>query len=201
MIIKELKKKNNNTYIVKTDSGDYVFSEDVIIKYKLMPNKVIDEAVIPLAMIEEDVTKLYNQALNYAINYGKSLNMIRNYLKTKNASPATIDEIISRLLKIKIINDVNNINNRILTLIKKGNGRLLIKEKLLALKFNIEDINNALDNIDDSLYYEGLNDLVNKVKGKYDLSNIKDIAKLKRYLLSRGYTYLEIENVNIKGSI
>ena len=29
MIIKELKKKNNNTYIVKTDSGDYVFSEDV----------------------------------------------------------------------------------------------------------------------------------------------------------------------------
>ncbi len=201
MIIKELKKKNNNTYIVKTDSGDYVFSEDVIIKYKLMPNNVIDEAVIPLAMIEEDVTKLYNQALNYAINYGKSLNMIRNYLKTKNASPATIDEIISRLLKIKIINDVNNINNRILTLIKKGNGRLLIKEKLLALKFNIEDINNALDNIDDSLYYEGLNDLVNKVKGKYDLSNIKDIAKLKRYLLSRGYTYLEIENVNIKGSI
>lgn len=201
MIIKELKKKNNNTYIVKTDSGDYVFSEDVIIKYKLMPNNVIDEAVIPLAMIEEDVTKLYNQALNYAINYGKSLNMIRNYLKTKNASPATIDEIISRLLKIKIINDVNNINNRILTLIKKGNGRLLIKEKLLALKFNLEDINNALDNIDDSLYYEGLNDLVNKVKGKYDLSNIKDIAKLKRYLLSRGYTYLEIENVNIKGSI
>lgn len=201
MIIKELKKKNNNTYIVKTDSGDYVFSEDVIIKYKLMPNNVIDEAVIPLAMIEEDVTKLYNQALNYAINYGKSLNMIRNYLKTKNASPATMDEIISRLLKIKIINDVNNINNRILTLIKKGNGRLLIKEKLLALKFNIEDINNALDNIDDSLYYEGLNDLVNKVKGKYDLSNIKDIAKLKRYLLSRGYTYLEIENVNIKGSI
>lgn len=201
MIIKELKKKNNNTYIVKTDSGDYVFSEDVIIKYKLMPNNVTDEAVIPLAMIEEDVTKLYNQALNYAINYGKSLNMIRNYLKTKNASPATIDEIISRLLKIKIINDVNNINNRILTLIKKGNGRLLIKEKLLALKFNIEDINNALDNIDDSLYYEGLNDLVNKVKGKYDLSNIKDIAKLKRYLLSRGYTYLEIENVNIKGSI
>ena len=201
MIIKELKKKNNNTYIVKTDSGDYVFSEDVIIKYKLMPNKVIDEAVIPLAMIEEDVTKLYNQALNYAINYGKSLNMIRNYLKTKNASPATIDEIISRLLKINIINDVNNINNRILTLIKKGNGRLLIKEKLLALKFNLEDINNALDNIDDSLYYEGLNDLVNKVKGKYDLSNIKDIAKLKRYLLSRGYTYLEIENVNIKGSI
>lgn len=201
MIIKELKKKNNNTYIVKTDSGDYVFSEDVIIKYKLMPNNVIDEAVIPLAMIEEDVTKLYNQALNYAINYGKSVNMIRNYLKTKNASPATIDEIISRLLKIKIINDVNNINNRILTLIKKGNGRLLIKEKLLALKFNIEDINNALDNIDDSLYYEGLNDLVNKVKGKYDLSNIKDIAKLKRYLLSRGYTYLEIENVNIKGSI
>ena len=201
MIIKELKKKNNNTYIVKTDSGDYVFSEDVIIKYKLMPNNVIDEAVIPLAMIEEDVTKLYNQALNYAINYGKSLNMIRNYLKTKNASPATIDEIISRLLKIKIINDVNNINNRILTLIKKGNGRLLIKEKLLALKFNLEDINNALDNIDDSLYYEGLNDLVNKVKSKYDLSNIKDIAKLKRYLLSRGYTYLEIENVNIKGSI
>lgn len=201
MIIKELKKKNNNTYIVKTDSGDYVFSEDVIIKYKLMPNNVIDEAVIPLAMIEEDVTKLYNQALNYAINYGKSVNMIRNYLKTKNASPATIDEIISRLLKIKIINDVNNINNRILTLIKKGNGRLLIKEKLLALKFNIEDINNALDNIDDSLYYEGLNDLVNKVKSKYDLSNIKDIAKLKRYLLSRGYTYLEIENVNIKGSI
>lgn len=201
MIIKELKKKNNNTYIVKTDSGDYVFSEDVIIKYKLMPNNVIDEAVIPLAMIEEDVTKLYNQALNYAINYGKSVNMIRNYLKTKNASPATIDEIISRLLKIKIINDVNNINNRILTLIKKGNGRLLIKEKLLALKFNLEDINNALDNIDDSLYYEGLNDLVNKVKGKYDLSNIKDIAKLKRYLLSRGYTYLEIENVNIKGSI
>ena len=196
MIIKELKKKNNNTYIVKTDSGDYVFSEDVIIKYKLMPNNVIDEAVIPLAMIEEDVTKLYNQALNYAINYGKSVNMIRNYLKTKNASPATIDEIISRLLKIKIINDVNNINNRILTLIKKGNGRLLIKEKLLALKFNIEDINNALDNIDDSLYYEGLNDLVNKVKSKYDLSNIKDIAKLKRYLLSRGYTYLEIENDN-----
>lgn len=201
MIIKELKKKNNNTYIVKTDGGDYVFSEDVIIKYKLMPNNVIDEAVIPLAIIEEDVTKLYNQALNYAINYGKSVNMIRNYLKTKNASPATIDEIISRLLKIKIINDVNNINNRILTLIKKGNGRLLIKEKLLALKFNIEDINNALDNIDDSLYYEGLNDLVNKVKGKYDLSNIKDIAKLKRYLLSRGYTYLEIDNLNIKGSI
>ena len=95
--------------------------------------------------------------------------------------------------RIGIVNDIAIIDSLISSLSRKGNGKLLIKEKLYQKGFSKTDIDERLSLMDVSEYKDGLIKLYHKVEAKYDKydSYIKN-EKLKSYLLRRGYTYSEI---------
>ena len=199
MIVKNLK-KNKNKYIVTIDNTDYTFSENIIVKYRLVKGKEIDNQTLKSAISENDYDSLYLKAERYAINYRKSEKEIVRYLKNKECDNQTIQKIVSKLRSLKLIDDSSLVIDLANSLVKKYNGKKMIEAKLKEKGINDEVIDMALDNIDYDLYINYLEKLYLKVKDKYNKfdDDYIRINKIKAYLISRGYSYNDIALIKIK---
>ncbi len=197
MIVKSLKKIKNN-YEVNLDDNKFIFDEEIIIKYRLVEKKEISDSLIDEIIHNNNLVLYYKKALNYALKYNKNSASIVDYLTKFELKNSEIKEIIDQLIKIKVIDDKKLILNDLYSLINKGNGKLMIINKLYKLKFNDELIDYAINNIDYELYYNALKKQYNKAKEKYkDESDdyIKDI-KIKRYLYNKGYSLDDIRSLD-----
>ena len=200
MIVTNLKKLKNNNYLVTIDDEDYKFDEEIILNYRLVKGKELDEKTLRDAIIKNNIALYYNKALNYVAKYQKGSNEIYDYLKKYELEDKDIYFIINKLKSIKLIDDNKLVNNLVSSLVRNANGINMIREKLYQKKFNSSLIDEALKSIDYDEYYEALNKLVVKAKEKYkkEENDYKRLIKIKNYLLQRGYTYSDIESVDIK---
>ena len=200
MIIESVSKaKKKNLYNVIIDKKIYEFNEDIIIEFNLYKGKEIDDELLNKALSSNSINDYYNKALNYAARYFKNSCETRQYLIDKGLSNDLSFEIVNKLIEKGIINDRNIIENNIFSLVKNGNGKLLIIEKLKQKRFDINLINECVDNIDMEFYFECLNKLYKKVKNKYDkYPDYVRIGKIKNYLYSRGYSSSDISELNIE---
>ena len=200
MIVTNLKKLKNNNYLVTIDDEDYKFDEEIILNYRLVKGKELDEKTLKDAIIKNNIALYYNKALNYVAKYQKGSNEIYDYLKKYELEDKDIYFIINKLKSIKLIDDNKLVNNLVSSLVRNANGINMIREKLYQKKFNSSLIDEALKSIDYDEYYEALNKLVVKAKEKYkkEENDYKRLIKIKNYLLQRGYTYSDIESVDIK---
>lgn len=199
MIVDSLSLNKDGSYTIIINDKSYTFDEEVIIKYRLVKGKEITEDILEKAINSNDLMKYYNKALSYSIKYGKSQYEVYEYLLDKGLSNIEANQIISDLINAKAIDDSRLIKAMINTLVYKQNGRLMIEHKLYEHKFSKDLINKELNEINYDSYFEALNKLYNKVKDKYKDEEYIRIQKIKKYLLSRGYTYSDIETINFKG--
>ncbi len=199
MIVKSLKKiPRKSEYLVTIDSTDYKFKENIVVKYRLVKNKEIDNETLKMAISENDFESIYLKTERYVINYSKSEKEVIRYLKKKEIDNLTINKIIAKLRQLNLIDDTNLVEALIYSYIKKYNGIKLIEEKLKQKGIDYDLIDSSLNNIDYDTYYLYLNKLYEKIKNRYDKydSYIRK-NKIKKYLLSRGYTYSDIEKLGI----
>ena len=198
MIVKNLK-KNKKKYVVTIDNDDYTFNENIIVKYRLVKGKEIDNQTLKLAISENDYDSLYLKTEKYVITYRKSEREVVRYLKDKNCENQIIQKIISKLRDLNLIDDTNLVIDLCNSLVKKSNGKKMIEAKLIQKGFKEELIDMAIDNIDYDLYIKYLEKLYLKVKNKYNkYDDYIRINKIKSYLISRGYSYNDISLLNIK---
>lgn len=197
MIVNELRKlKKKDLYKVVLDDISYEFSEDIVVKYRLVKGKEIDDKLIRTIIKDNNLDSLYNKALNYAIRYGKGSSEVKRYLINKEASNKDAELIVDRLIKNKIISDNDILDNLIFSYVKNGNGILLIKEKLYQKGFNKETIEDRLNFIDYDLYYKKMNDLyIKNFKANKKDNDFDKKLKAKNNLLRRGYTYSDIDKL------
>jgi len=193
------KSKKKSVYVVAIGNKTYEFNEDIIIEFNLYKGKEINDDLLNKALASNSLNDYYNKALNYALRYYKSSYDTKNYLKEKGLSNELIDEIVNKLIEKNIINDKKIVENSVFSLVKSCNGKLLIIEKLKQKRFDINLINECVNNIDMDFYFECLNKLYEKVKNKYDkYPDYVRIGKLKGYLYSRGYSTNDISILEIK---
>ena len=198
MIVKNLK-KNKNKYVVTIDNNDYTFNENIIVKYRLVKGKEIDNQTLKLAISENDYDSIYLKTERYAINYRKSEKEIVRYLKNKDVDNQIIQKIVSKLRSLKLIDDSSLVIDLANSLVKKYNGKKMIEAKLKDKGIDNELIDMALEKIDYDLYINYLEMLYLKVKDKYNkYDDYIRINKIKAYLISRGYSYNDIALIKIK---
>lgn len=199
MIVNSIKKiPKKNEYLIIIDSNEYKFKENIVVKYRLVKNKEIDNETLKMAISENDFESIYLKTERYVINYSKSEKEVIRYLKKKDIDSITINKIIAKLRQLNLIDDSNLVEALIYSYIKKYNGIRLIEEKLKQKGIDFNLIDKTLSNIDYDLYYSCLKKLYDKIKNKYDKydSYIRK-NKIKNYLLGRGYTYSDIEKLSI----
>ena len=194
MIVEKLEAKANGKnirYICQVDGIEYSFSEDVILEYRLVKGKEINQSILDEAIKKNDLSFYYDKALNYAYKYSKNSVEIYDYLLNKGLVNNEIAEIIDKLKKIKIIDDEKLVKDLASYYARSGNGRLMISKKLFERKFNDSLIDIGLSSIDEDEYYKAMFKIYQKALLKYKSDNYNDKMKLKRYILQRGYSISE----------
>lgn len=195
MIVEKLEAKANGRdirYICQIDGIEYSFSEDVILEYRLVNGKEINQSILDEAIKKNDLSFYYDKTLNYAYKYSKNSVEIYDYLLNKGLVNNEIAEIIDKLKKIKIIDDEKLAKDLASYYARSGNGRLMISKKLYERKFNDSLIDIGLSSIDEDEYYKAMLKIYQKALLKYKSDNYNDKMKLKRYILQRGYSISEL---------
>lgn len=198
MKIEKYKKIKDDIYRVSLDNGTIIdVYEDVIVKNNLLYKKEIDINLLNEIEKDNEYQNAYNMALKYIGIRLRSINEIELYLKKKNIKPQIIEDTIFKLKKNNFLNDEIFTKAYIkdkLNFTSSGKYKLINELK----KLKVEDfiINNAIEEIEDDIWYDRIDKLINKYlksKKKYSGNILKN--KLYVYLVNLGYDKNLVINV------
>ncbi len=195
MKIIKYKKMSRGRYKVTFDTQELILYEDVIIKNNLLLEKNITIELLEKVINENIYYEVYDNALTQIEYKMRTTKELKEILQKKNFSSSIIDEVIEKLKKEGYLNEEKYIEAYINDKINLSkDGPFKIKKSLELLDLDSEKINNYLESIDEEIWDEKLQKIINKklnlMKNK-SLSTIKN--KLKIELFNLGYDNSKIE--------
>lgn len=190
MKIEKYKKISEGKYRIILDNGTIIdLYEDVIVKNNLLYKKEIDFELLNEMEKDNEYQNAYNMALKYISVRLRSVNEIEKYLKKKNVKDEIIEDAVNRLKINNFLNDqifAKAFINDKLNFTTMGKFKIINELRLLKVDEHI--INNQLEEIDDDIWYQRIDKLINKYlksKKKYSGNILKN--KLYIYLVNLGY--------------
>lgn len=190
MKIKKYKKISDGKYRLELDNGTILdVYEDVIIKNNLLYKEEVDIELLNEIEKDNEYQNAFNMSLKYITVRLRSINEIENYLKKKNIGQEVIDNTIKKLKKNNYLNDEIFTKAFIKDKINFTTmGKYKIINELKKLKVSDEIIYNLINEVNDDIWNERIDKLVNKYiksKNKYSGNVLKN--KLYIYLVNLGY--------------
>ncbi|MEI3252261.1 MAG: RecX family transcriptional regulator [Candidatus Gastranaerophilaceae bacterium] len=185
----ELTKKN--IYNVYLSNGEVLeLNGKVITDNELLIKKDIDNELYDKLKRDNTICILVDTSVKYIDRRLRSINELRDYLKNKEEDTIIIEEVIDKLIDYKYLDDDRFTKAFIKDKLNFTNwGDYKIKNELKRLGVNEEIIYNNISNIDDNIYYERINKIIDKdisINKKY--SGIKLKNKIYNHLLTLGYS-------------
>lgn len=185
----ELTKKN--IYNVYLSNGEVLeLNGKVITDNELLLKKDIDNELYDKLKRDNTICMLMDTSVKYIDRRLRSINELRDYLKNKEEDTIIIEEVIDKLINYKYLDDDRFTKAFIKDKLNFTNwGDYKIKNELKRLGVNEEIIYNNISNIDDNIYYERINKIIDKdisINKKY--SGIKLKNKIYNHLLTLGYS-------------
>lgn len=185
----ELTKKN--IYNVYLSNGEVLeLNGKVITDNELLIKKDIDNELYDKLKRDNTICILVDTSVKYIDRRLRSINELRDYLKNKEEDTIIIEEVIDKLIDYKYLDDDRFTKTFIKDKLNFTNwGDYKIKNELKRLGVNEEIIYNNISNIDDNIYYERINKIIDKdisINKKY--SGIKLKNKIYNHLLTLGYS-------------
>lgn len=196
MKINKFKKVGKNKYKVIFDNTELVLFEDIILKYDLLIKSDIDVDLIDKVILENRWYEAYDMALSYIEIKMRNKREIIKYLQNKMYDENIINKVMNKLSDLGLLDDKKYISAYINDKVNLSNdGPYKIKNDLLNLDFNEEDINDYLYKIDDEVWDSKLDKLINKKKSiMKSKSYYMFFNKLKNDLYNLGYDKSMIES-------
>lgn len=84
----------------------FSLSEDLVVEYRLVPGKTLDEAVYSAFLLSVDRDGIYQKTLAYALRFPQTESGIRTYLADRSVRGETAEIILNKLLRLGIVDDV-----------------------------------------------------------------------------------------------
>lgn len=185
----ELTKKN--IYNVYLSNGEVLeLNGKVITDNELLIKKDIDNELYDKLKRDNTICILVDTSVKYIDRRLRSINELRDYLKNKEEDTIIIEEVIDKLIDYKYLDDDRFTKAFIKDKLNFTNwGDYKIKNELKRLGVSEEIIYNNISNIDDNIFYERINKIIDKdisINKKY--SGIKLKNKIYNHLLTLGYS-------------
>ena len=189
MKINKLKKVGKNKYRVYFNNTDLILYEDIILKYELLLKSDIDEELIDKIIEENRNYEAYDMALSYIEVKMRTRKEIYKYLTNKGFSNSLVNETIDKIDKLGLLDNKAYIRAYINDKVNLSNdGPYKIKSSLMDLDFDENDIDDYLYTIDNDIWSEKLDKLINKKKTiMKSKSYYMFINKMKNDLYNMGY--------------
>ena len=197
MLIKKFTKSRNGMYLLNIDEKKYKVHEDLILQYRLLLNRDIDENILYELLSKNKKYETYELSIKYISIKMRSKKEIEEYLKKKGYASNDIEETINLLENNGYLNNNNYIDAFIHDKINLTNyGPEKIKKELKQNDFSDEDILSKIVIYTDELQYDRIEKIINKmIKVNKNKSGIILKRKIEIYLLNLGY---EKDKINFK---
>lgn len=187
-IIKYEKKAGSNYQVYLSDGRKIKLNEDVILKYKLLYKKEIDEFLLEEIINENNNYNIYDKCVNYIGVRLRSINEIKEYMERKGVSSEVINNTLERLINNKLLDD--EVFTRAFIKDKMNfttMGPYRIELELQKHKIDNHIIKKYLAEIDEKLLEEKINKQITKlIKSNKNKANLKN--KIYNNLLNLGYS-------------
>ena len=200
MKIEKYQKIGKDKYRIFLDNGTIIdIYEDVIVKNNLLYKKEISVDLLNKLEEDNEVQNIYNMAIKYISLRLRSSYEVYSYLKKKDFNENTIEEILEKLIKNNYLNDDIFTKAFIKDKLNFTNmGKYKLINELKLLKVDNEIINNHIEEIEEEIWNERINILINKYlkRTKKNTGNMLK-NKIYIYLVNLGYDKsLVINNLN-----
>lgn len=189
MKVNKFKKVGKNRYKVFFDNTDLILFEDIILKYELLTKKDIDVHSLDKIIEENRWYEAYDLALSYIEIKMRNKEEIIKYLENKMYDRNVIDDVLNKLDKLGLLDDKKYISAYVNDKANLSNdGPFKIRQSLIDLGFNEEDINSYIFKVDREVWSNKLDKLINKKKNLMRTkSYFMFINKMKNDLYNLGY--------------
>lgn len=176
-IVLSVTKKKTKYHVVTTENR-YTFQEETIIKYQIFKGNEFTNNEIQEILDEENTNSLFNKTINYLSYQARSINEVKKYLESKEASIEEIENIIEKLTDLNYLNDEIYAKSQLDYAIRTNKGPKYLEQKLVQKQVDesiiFETVRNysyeieatIIDNILDSLITKYKTNPIRKQKNK-----------------------------------
>ena len=178
-------KKNKKEFVAVTCDGEMIsLTPDAIVKHSIRVGE-IDDDILNLAKYESDCSFALNKAMNWLTASYRSESELRKYLKDRTYDKSVTNYVIDKLKQYNYLSDENLAKN----FVEYGQNKMgvyKLRQKLMQKGINKDIIDNALSDIgeQDDICYDFA------VKKMRNLERTREnMAKVQRFLLSKGFDY------------
>lgn len=197
MKIQKYTKMKSNKYKVLIDDEEYQLYDDIIIKYGLIMKSEIDKSSFDEILKDNAALESYYLAIKYITKKLRSEKEIKEYLKKKEFSDKVIENTVNKLKSNKILNNEIYLKAYINDQINlTNNGPKKIKKNLITAGISLNEIDEALNKIDYSIWQDKINNYISKkIKTNHNSSSRMLKMKIQNDLINLGYEREEVSSV------
>jgi regulatory protein len=190
-----IQQKNKERYNIYTDDGTgekYAFSvhQDVLISEQLQKGTEIDELDLEEIIFADDISKAFQQAVNYLSYRMRSTLEIIQYLKDKDVNEPVIQETIQKLRELKFLDDRAFAEAYVKTHSNiSSKGPVILRKELVQKGISSSIIDECLELLTLECQIQIATKLAEKAIKKANLSSEKMIKqKINEALMRKGFT-------------
>lgn len=187
----EVQKKNESRANLYLDDAFYAgISIETCIKKHLKKGVEIDKDALDEIILDDEKSVAMAKATKYMGGALKTTKQIRDYLKGKDFAPTTIDYVIDKMLEYGYLDDENYARSFVLTYSNKY-GKLKLRSLLRSKGIKDSILDDILDGEED--VPDNMEVVADKYLKNKELDE-KNMARLIRFLSSRGYEFDKIKS-------
>ena len=203
----EVQKKNPHRFNIYLD-GQFAFGadEDLVVEYRLIKDKVIDQVLLDKLLFEAEVGKLMERMYALFNKRARSEKEIRDYFRIKNyelriknkelISDLVIEQVIKKLNQKSLLNDEEFAKAWVLSRSKKK-GIQAVKSELYKKGIDKEIIEEAVGFQSSAIRQNQTAEelLIKRLPRWQDLPYMDRKKKAFEFLLRRGFEYELVKEV------
>ena len=155
--------------------------------HRLKVGMQVDDGYLAEIQMDSDKDVALSKALSFVTATQKTKKQVRDYLAKKGYLPAVVNYVLDKMTDYKFLDDSAYASSYCQSAAKRK-GKKLIRLELLSKGVEEEDMDGALEEVDEETQKETATVLVQKyMRGK--LVDKETTQKAFRYLLSKGFDY------------
>lgn len=186
----EVQKRNKNRVNIYIDGEFYCGLEALsVVKFGLKTGQEVDKDKLQQTVFDSEVAVAFVKATDYLARGLKTVKQMRDYLIRKGYESGVVDKVIEKLEYYRYLDD-----ERYATLYveqhSKNKGARRLNQELIG-----KGISRTQAEKHSTDFQQDNGDNIKRLAEKYmrnKENNLATLAKLQRYLLSRGYSYDEV---------
>ncbi len=180
--------KNPTRCNIYLDNSFYCGLElETVMRHRLKIGASVSPEDLDEIQAESETMRALDKALNFISRSQKTKKQVEDYLESKGYLKKTIEAVLDKMSAYKFVNDQNYAKDYAKSA-SKNKGKRLISLELKRKGVSIDDMSEALNDIDGETETEAATKIAEKYLKNKEKTR-ENAVKCYKYLLSKGFDY------------